>query len=297
MFDAPAARHSRTEGRTGEGEFVVGSAPTWSIRHRTIHQALRGSALLRGQGRFINDVNLPGQVHAVFVRSPHAHAQHPRDRRRRGAAGAGRARGLHRRRRARATGSACPRPTCRASGRTVRRCSRRTRPALVADRVRYVGDPVAMVIAETLRAGQGRGRAGRGRLRAAALGDRHRDTVKPGSAAGLGRVPRQHLQPASSAATRPRPTRPSPSAARVVKRRYVITRVHAQYMEPRGALGVYDPGEDRYTLYADVQYPHRVRNMLAAERLQDAREQDARDRAAMSAAASAPRAGSMSSTA
>ena len=34
-------------------------------------------------------------------------------------------------------------------------------------------------------------------------------------------------------------------------------------MEPRGALGVWDPGEDRYTLYADVQYPHRVRNALA----------------------------------
>jgi carbon-monoxide dehydrogenase large subunit len=43
----------------------------------------------------------------------------------------------------------------------------------------------------------------------------------------------------------------------------VITRVHAQYMEPRGTLGTYDPGEDRLTLYADVQYPHRVRNMLA----------------------------------
>ena len=28
-------------------------------------------------------------------------------------------------------------------------------------------------------------------------------------------------------------------------------------------MGVYDPGEDRLTLYADVQYPHRVRNMLA----------------------------------
>ena len=24
--------------------------------------------LLRGQGRFVNDVNLPGQAHAVFVR-------------------------------------------------------------------------------------------------------------------------------------------------------------------------------------------------------------------------------------
>ena len=31
--------------------------------------------LLRGQGRFVNDVNLHGQAHAVFVRSPHAHAK------------------------------------------------------------------------------------------------------------------------------------------------------------------------------------------------------------------------------
>jgi len=53
-------------------------------------------------------------------------------------------------------------------------------------------------------------------------------------------------------------------AHRVVRRRYVITRVHAQYMEPRGALGVWDPGEERYTLYADVQYPHRVRTALAS---------------------------------
>ncbi|MGH7375228.1 MAG: xanthine dehydrogenase family protein molybdopterin-binding subunit, partial [Candidatus Rokuibacteriota bacterium] len=31
--------------------------------------------LLQGQGRFHADVNLPGQVHAVLVRSPHAHAR------------------------------------------------------------------------------------------------------------------------------------------------------------------------------------------------------------------------------
>jgi carbon-monoxide dehydrogenase large subunit len=52
-------------------------------------------------------------------------------------------------------------------------------------------------------------------------------------------------------------------ATQIVKRRYVITRVHAQYMEPRGAIGTYDLAEDRYTLFADVNYPHRVRNMLA----------------------------------
>jgi aerobic carbon-monoxide dehydrogenase large subunit len=52
-------------------------------------------------------------------------------------------------------------------------------------------------------------------------------------------------------------------AAHIVKRRYVISRVYAHFMEPRGAIGVWDPGEDRYTLYADVQYPHRVRQALA----------------------------------
>ena len=32
-------------------------------------------ALVRGQDCFTSDLNLPGQCHAAFVRSPHAHAQ------------------------------------------------------------------------------------------------------------------------------------------------------------------------------------------------------------------------------
>jgi carbon-monoxide dehydrogenase large subunit len=52
-------------------------------------------------------------------------------------------------------------------------------------------------------------------------------------------------------------------AAQIVRRRYVISRVYAHFMEPRGAIGVWDPGEERFTLYADVQYPHRVRQALA----------------------------------
>ena len=31
--------------------------------------------LLSGQGRFTDDVSLPGQAHAAFARSPHAHAR------------------------------------------------------------------------------------------------------------------------------------------------------------------------------------------------------------------------------
>src|SRR5207247_2621749 len=52
-------------------------------------------------------------------------------------------------------------------------------------------------------------------------------------------------------------------AAQIVRRRYVISRVYAHFMEPRGAIGVWDPGEERFTLYADVQYPHRERQALA----------------------------------
>ena len=36
---------------------------------------LEDAKLLAGQGRFTDDVNLPGQLHAAFVRSPHAHAR------------------------------------------------------------------------------------------------------------------------------------------------------------------------------------------------------------------------------
>ena len=31
--------------------------------------------LLRGEGRFVDDIKLPGMLHAAFVRSPHAHAR------------------------------------------------------------------------------------------------------------------------------------------------------------------------------------------------------------------------------
>ena len=52
-------------------------------------------------------------------------------------------------------------------------------------------------------------------------------------------------------------------AARVVRRRYTVSRVHAHFMEPRGALGAWHQGDERYTLHCDVQYPHRVREVLA----------------------------------
>jgi carbon-monoxide dehydrogenase large subunit len=215
--------------------------------------------LLRGQGRFQADVRLPGQTHAVIVRSVHAHARIVGL----DAAAARRASGVV----AILTGD----DVVRAGLGTMKMTLKRKRPdgspmfapphpGLVQDRARYVGDPIAVVIAESRAQAEDAAELVRVEYEprpsvtatAAAVGgppvwDECPDNVSNVHAAG---------DAAATAAAFAR-------AARVVRRRYVITRVHAQYLEPRGALGVWDAGEDRYTLYADVQYPHRVRSALA----------------------------------
>src|SRR5438874_1001471 len=214
--------------------------------------------LVRGEGRFHDDVNLSGQAHAVIVRSIHAHARILEI----DVARARRAPGVL----AVFTGSDV------AHLGTMKMLLHRKRPdgspmfapphrGLTRERARYVGDPVAMVVAETL--AQAEDAAERLVIDYEPL-----PAVTSTAAAADGgpavwdecpdNVSNLH-EAGDKAATEAAFAR----AARVIRRRYVITRVHAQYMEPRGALGAWDPGEGRYTLYADVQYPHRVRNALA----------------------------------
>jgi len=53
------------------------------------------------------------------------------------------------------------------------------------------------------------------------------------------------------------------SAAHVTELDFTISRVATNTMEVRAAIGFYDPLEERYTLYAGVQSPHRMRSDLA----------------------------------
>src|SRR5882672_3610627 len=217
--------------------------------------------LLRGEGRFHADVNLPGQVHAVLVRSPHAHARI----RAIDIAPALQAPGVL----AVYTGA----DVARDGLGTMKMTLKRSRPdgspmfapphrGLALDRARHVGDAVAMVVAETRAQAEDAAEGVRvdyDPLRAVT------DTaaaVEPGAPAVWDECPDNvsNLYPSGDAAAT---DAAFARAHRVVWRRYVITRVHAQFVEPRGAAGIYDAGEDRYTLYADVQYPHRVRNALA----------------------------------
>ncbi len=217
--------------------------------------------LLRGQGRFVNDVNLPGQAHAVFVRSPHAHARiNSID-----IEDAKKAPGVvavltgHD---VVADGLGMPKanmPRKRPDGKPMYAPQR---PPLVTDRVRYVGDPVVMVVADTLAEAKDAAELVNIDYDPLPSVTATEDTVKPGAPVVWDDCPdniSNNVERGNKAGT----DEAIKGAARVIKRRYVITRVHAQYMEPRGTLGVYDQGEDRLILYADVQYPHRVRNMLA----------------------------------
>jgi carbon-monoxide dehydrogenase large subunit len=216
--------------------------------------------LLSGNGRFQNDVNLPGQAHACVLRSPHAHAA---------------IRGIDV-----SAAQAAPGVLAVYTGDDLAAAGigrmgvpfQRKRPdgspmfwrahlGLAEGRVRYVGEPVAFVVAETLAQAKD----------AAELIDIDYEilpsvTDTADAAAGTHAVWEECpdnisnlFESGNKAATEPA----FASAAHIVKRRYVISRVYAHFMEPRGAIGVWDPGEERYTLYADVQYPHRVRQALA----------------------------------
>ena len=217
--------------------------------------------LVQGQGHFQDDRTVPGQVYTVFLRSPHAHAKilsidvaAAKD--------APGVRAVYTGADYAADGLGMPKasmPRKRADGSPM---FAPQRPALVVDRVRYVGDPLAMVIADTLDQAKD----------AAELIDVDYEVLPAVTDTAFAAQPDSppiwdenpdnisHFHERGDKA----PTEAAfAKAAHIVKRRYVISRVHAQYIEPRGAIGVYDPGEDRYTLYADVNYPHRVRNMLA----------------------------------
>ncbi|MGI9570958.1 MAG: xanthine dehydrogenase family protein molybdopterin-binding subunit, partial [Desulfobulbia bacterium] len=51
----------------------------------------------------------------------------------------------------------------------------------------------------------------------------------------------------------------------IVKEKFDVSRVSANAMEPRGAIGDYNSNLDSYTLYADTQGPHYLREIHARE--------------------------------
>ncbi|UYN95398.1 MAG: xanthine dehydrogenase family protein molybdopterin-binding subunit [Enhydrobacter sp.] len=221
--------------------------------------------LLRGQGRYTDDIDLPGQVHAVMVRSRIAH---------------GVLKGIDA-----AAARAMPgvlavltHADLESAGFGPLRCGMNIpdrdgkpmktppRHSLARDRVRFVGEPVACVVAE--------------------------NAIQARDAAEAVELDIDELPAVTSPAEALRPDAPQihdeapgnlvldfhygdadavkkafAAAAHVTRLEIVSNRVVVSPMEPRSAIGSYDAGADRWTLHVGCQGVMGIRGGLAKDLL------------------------------
>ncbi|MFL6237146.1 MAG: xanthine dehydrogenase family protein molybdopterin-binding subunit [Thermoanaerobaculia bacterium] len=217
---------------------------------------------LLGKGRYTDDVTLPGQTYAVFVRSPHAHARI----RSIDASQALAAPGVL----AVLTGEDAAADDLGGipcgwviTSKDGSKMASPPHPALVKGTARHTGDPVAMVIAET-----------RAQARDAALlvevDYEPRPAVAHLNAAVADGAPQVWEEAAGNvcfdwhlgdaAATEAE----FANADRIVSLDLTNNRIAPNAIEPRAANGSYDDVEDRYTLYTTSQNPHLTRLLLGA---------------------------------
>ena len=217
---------------------------------------------LTGEGRYLDDINLHNQAYACFVRSPHAHA---------------RINGIDKSEAESAEGviAVFTGEDLAADGIGGLICGwgitskngephkAPPHPALAQGKVRYVGDHVAIVIAET--------------------------PEQAKSAADLVDVDYEELPPVVNIADALAPGAPQihdeapgnecydweigdkaatdeafAKASHVTRLEIVNNRLVPNPMEPRAALADYDPGTDMLTLYTTSQNPHVARLILSA---------------------------------
>ena len=221
-------------------------------------------ALVRGRGRFVDDVDKQGMAHAVFVRSPHAHARivslHVEEARKvkgvlavltgKDLAGLGN------------VSRHAPIP-----GRNGAKMLVSHRPALATERVLHIGEPVAMVVAENIVAAQDSAELVTVEYeKSPALSD-VREADKPGAPQIFPDIPGNLAidWPGTIAddGTNEREVAAIIAAAPHVARMTVThQRMVVASMEMRGATGIYDAASDRYTLRACSQGAGPLRDML-----------------------------------
>ncbi|HIM45286.1 MAG TPA: xanthine dehydrogenase family protein molybdopterin-binding subunit, partial [Alphaproteobacteria bacterium] len=219
--------------------------------------------LLRGGGRYVDDLALPGMVFGHVLRSPHAHARIVSIATALAAAAPGVLAVL--------TGADWANsgygdlPT--GAGQKRRDGSALyvpPYPALVADQVRRVGDYVAFVIAETKDQAKDAAELIEVEYETLAHIASTADATKPGAALVWDDCPENicfvHLggdKEATDAAFE--------KADHVIRETFFINRVTAATMEPRGSIGCYDATEDHYTIYTTLQQAHPYRGNLASK--------------------------------
>jgi carbon-monoxide dehydrogenase large subunit len=217
--------------------------------------------LVRGEGRYVGDMTFPGTVPGYVVRSPHAHARIKSI----DVSKAKTAPGVL----AVLTGEdwdksgfgdlPVPAGPKRRDGSPLYRPRYR---ALARDRVRWVGDYVAFIVAETVNQAMDAAELVEVDYEPLPAIISTADAIKPGAPLVWDDCPNNicfvHLE-GDKAAT----DAAFEKAAHVVRHHFVINRVTAASMEPRGSIGVYRPYDDHYTIYTTLQRNFTFRDELA----------------------------------
>jgi aerobic carbon-monoxide dehydrogenase large subunit len=225
---------------------------------------LEDERLLIGRGQFLGDQSFPGQLEMAVVRSPHAHADL-------GIIDLGRASGMpgivgiFTANDLDADGLGpigIPPPIV--GGANEGRLAAPQRFALARERVRYAGDPIAIVVAERIDQAKDAAEAiditfaprpSVTNLRDAASADAPRLwSEAAGNVAGVFEIGDVNAVDAVMA-----------TAAHVVRLALVNNRIIPNPLEPRVAVGVYDHTRNQLTLHACCQAPHLLRRVLARD--------------------------------
>jgi len=216
---------------------------------------------ITGNGQYTDDVSRPGHVHAYFLRSPHAHAVI----RRLDIAAAKGAPGVlgvftgDDLAADKIGGLICGWMIHSKDGSAMKAGAH---PALAQGKVRYVGDHVAVVIAETL----AEARDGAEKI----IVDYEVLPAVIDTAGGEAAKTQLHdVAPRNTVFEWAIGDKAATEAAfgaahHVTKIDLVNNRLVPNAMEPRAAIGEYDPGQGAYTLWTTSQNPHVARLVLSA---------------------------------
>ncbi|MEM6823853.1 MAG: xanthine dehydrogenase family protein molybdopterin-binding subunit [Pseudomonadota bacterium] len=217
---------------------------------------------ITGKGRYTDDIRVENQAYAAFVRSPHAHARVTGINAASAEAMEGVIAVLNGQQ---LTGDGIGNIICgwAITSKDGSPMNMGAWSALATEKVRYVGDAVAVVVAET---------QAQARLAAEAVEVDYEElpAVVQADAALSGGAPEIHdnapgnliydWELGDEAAT----DAGIAEAAHVTELDITNQRLSPNPMEPRSAVAIYDGAEDHYTLYTTSQNPHVARLVLSA---------------------------------
>jgi carbon-monoxide dehydrogenase large subunit len=217
--------------------------------------------LLRGEGRYTDDINVAGQAHAVMVRSRYGHGtirsiSVDAARKLPGVLGVYTAADLD------AAGFKPLQSPFSATNRDGTPWRTVPRPALAKDRVRYIGQPVAFAVAETTAQAKDAAEAVEYDIDPLPAVTSPAEAAAPGAPQLHAEVPGNilldfHYGDAAKVADA------FAKAAHVTRMKLVSNRIVVNALEPRSAVGAFDAASGRYTLHLGCQGVFGLRGGLA----------------------------------